>query len=496
MARQKSERRVVPEGRRKSVVTQANEQPGGGKAAPVIHSMQQLALNFETAGGPQSKSKDEPERASAATMEQICEQLERAFKRVAANKGAPGPDGRSIARVREHRPAVLDHLRQNLLTGQYEPGNVRRVWIPKAAGGQRGLGIPNVVDRVVQEAVRMVLEPVYEPTFHNASHGFRPGRGCHSAIKAARQHLAKGSRWVVDLDLEKFFDRVNHQRLMNRLAQRINDRRVLVLIGQMLKAGVIMPDGVVVATAEGVPQGGPLSPLLSNIVLDELDQELGRRGHRFVRYADDCNIYVRSEQAGRRVMASVTRFIERRLRLKVNASKSAVARPQERHFLGFTLRRNGWSGAADVLLSKRSQERLAARVVALTPRKWGNSLNACIRRVNKYLRGWLNYFGICTHRIENLLQRVDAHLRCRLRAIQVSHWKRKRSMARGLIRLGVNRTRAWQQVYAGRKSTWALSHELVMGQAMNLAYFAERGLISLAETWRAETRAAQRRLDG
>jgi group II intron reverse transcriptase/maturase len=199
--------------------------------------------------------------------------------------------------------------------------------------------VPNVVDRVVQEATRQVLEPIYEPTFHDESHGFRPGRGCQTAIAAARQHLEEGYDWLVDIDLEKFFDRVNHQRLMSRLAQRVTDKRVLVLISQMLKARVVMPDGVKVSTEEGVPQGGPLSPLLSNIVLDELDAELRQRGLRFVRYADDCNIYVRSERAGQRVMAGITRFIERRLRLKVNASKSAVGRPEERHFLGFSLRR-------------------------------------------------------------------------------------------------------------------------------------------------------------
>lgn len=497
MARQKSERRVVPQSRRKTERTQSRVRTGGGKATPVTHSMQQLALSFETAERPKSTLQGESERASAAMMlEQICEQLECAFEKVAANKGAPGPDGQSIASVRTHLPSMLAQLRHKLRQGTYEPGDIRRAWIPKAAGGQRGLGIPNVVDRVVQEAVRRVLEPMYEPTFHASSHGFRPGVGCHSAIKAARQHLKQGYQWVVDLDLEKFFDRVHHQRLLSRLARRVKDRRVLVLIGRMLKARVVMPDGVVVTTEEGVPQGGPLSPLLSNIVLNELDQELGRRGHRFVRYADDCNIYVRSERAGQRVMASVTRFIERRLRLKVNASKSAVARPHELHFLGFTLRRNRYSRAVEVELSKRSKERLAERIVTLTPRKWGNSLKACIRRINRYLRGWLNYFGICTRRIEHLLRRTDRHIRRRLRAIQISHWKRKRSIARGLIRLGISKRQAWRQVYAGRKSTWALSHTFAMDRAMSPAYFADQGLVSLAEIWRAGTDAAQRMLNG
>jgi RNA-directed DNA polymerase len=230
-------------------------------------------------------------------MEEVAYRLAFAFQKVASNRGAAGPDRQSVDEVRAHLDEVLPSLATALLSGTYEPGSIRRVWIPKASGGQRGLGIPNVVDRVVQEAVRQVLEPVYEPTFHASSHGFRPGRSCHTAIAEARQHLEEGHEWVVDLDLEKFFDRVHHQRLMARLAQRVSDRRLLVLIGKMLKAKVVMPDGVVVSTDEGVPQGGPLSPLLSNIVLDELDSELAERGHRFVRYADDCAPRRRGKEA-------------------------------------------------------------------------------------------------------------------------------------------------------------------------------------------------------
>ena len=228
---------------------------------------------------------------------------------MASNKGAPGPGGQTIAALREQWPVVLPRLQADLLAGMYQPGEIRRAYIAKAGGGQRGLGIPDVVDRVVQEAVRQVLEPLYEPTFCPSSHGFRPGRSCHTAVRAAEQHLKDGYGWVVDLDLEKFFDRVCHQRLMARLAERVSDRRLLVLIGRMLKARVVLPDGVVIGMDEGVPQGSPLSPLLSNIVLDELDVELARRGHRFVRSADDCNVYVRSERAGLRVMVSLTTFI-------------------------------------------------------------------------------------------------------------------------------------------------------------------------------------------
>ena len=350
------------------------------------------------------------------------------------------------------------------------------------------MGIPNVIDRVVQEAVRLVLEPQYEPTFHDESHGFRPGRSCHTAIASAREHLDAGYDWVVDIDLEKFFDKVNHQRLMARLAERVVDRRLLVLVGRMLKAGVVLPSGVVVSTDEGVPQGGPLSPLLSNIVLDELDAELRRRGHRFVRYADDCNIYVGSERAGQRVMASVTDFIERRLRLKVNVQKSAVARPEERHFLGFRLRREPFHGSVEVLLSKRSQERIGGRIRELVPRNWGRSLDACILQLNAYLLGWIGFFCICTTGTERTLVALDAHIRRRLRAIQLKHWKTKRTTARRLTQLGAKRKSAWCAVYDGRMAIWAMSHLPVVDRALRNAYFAERGLVSLREEWKRRAR--------
>lgn len=309
MTRQNKEDPAVPKGARKRTKTERVERVRGGKGVPINQEGRQLELCFGTAecseakaegaGGrarrPRSgparyeapKPKHKERRTVPATMEEVIRHLREAFKNVESNRGAPGPDRQSVAQVRERLGKLLPELTQSLLAGSYRPGEIRRAWIPKSGGGQRGLGIPNVVDRMVQEAVRLVLEPLYEPTFHPSSHGFRPGRSCHTAIAEARKHMGAGHEWVVDLDLEKFFDRVHHQRLLARLAQKVGDQRLLTLIRSMLKAKVVMPNGVVVNTEEGVPQGGPLSPLLSNVVLSELDEELEERKHRFVRYADD-----------------------------------------------------------------------------------------------------------------------------------------------------------------------------------------------------------------
>jgi group II intron reverse transcriptase/maturase len=370
-----------------------------------------------------------------------------------------------------------------LLDGTYRPGDIRRVWIPKASGGQRGLGVPNVVDRIVQQAVHQVLSPHYEPTFHDRSHGFRPGRSCHTAIKQAKQDLEDGHDWVVDIDLKKFFDEVCHDRLISRLEQRIADRRVTRLIRQMLRAKVVMPDGVVVANERGTPQGGPLSPLLSNIVLDELDWELDRRGHRFVRYADDCNVYVKTERAGVRVMESVRGFIEKRLKLKVNADKSKVAKPKERSFLSFTLWRLK-SGKVYVLVSDAALRRLHAELKKLTPRNWGQSLDDCIRRVNRLLRGWLGYFALCDKKQHAHLGRIDAHVRRRLRAILLKQWKRKRYVVNHLVGLGVPAAIARVDVHAKRRSWWALSAVRAVCRGLTNAYFEQRGLYELHAHWR------------
>jgi len=507
--REGSDGRVVPEGGRKAVPTAAAR---GGKATTASEQAGQLALFTETADSPEGavpgasrglprsdarhavpKSEDKVSPPlPAMTMEEVARDgnLRRAFERVASNDGAPGPDRQAVSSVRKHLDEVVRGLTTALLDGSYRPGMIRRVWIPKVGGGERGLGIPNVVDRIVQQAVHQVLSPHYERTFHESSHGFRPGRSCHTAITEAKAHLEAGYEWVVDLDLERFFDTVHHERLLAQLSQRVGDARLIGLVRQMLRAKVVMPDGVVLATEEGTPQGGPLSPLLSNIVLDELDRELAERGHRFVRYADDCNIYVRSERAGHRVMATVVRFIERRLRLKVNAAKSAVARPEDRHFVGFRLRRDPETGATEVLLSRRSKERIDEKIRQLTPRMWGQPLTVCIVHINAYLRGWMAFFGICTEAIVRTLNGLDAHIRRRLRAILLRQWKRKPSIVQRLIRLGIKPVTAWRALYQGNHSLWKLSHCNPVDRALNKAYFVDQGLVGLAALYQQRPRTS------
>jgi RNA-directed DNA polymerase len=501
--REESDGRTVPEGRRKPVPTAVRR---GGRATTARQEADQLELFVETADSPRGAGGDDltgqpgrtrravPKSANTTkvelptmTMEEVAseENLREAFEEVAKNDGAPGADGQSIEQVREQLDGVVGWLHRTLVKGEYRPGRIRRVMIPKPGGGERGLGIPDVVDRVVQQAVHRVLSPHYEPGFHESSHGFRPGRSCHTAIAAAKRYLEEGHDWVVDLDLEKFFDRVHHQRLVARLEARVKDRQLIDLIWQMLKAKVVMPDGVVVSTEEGVPQGGPLSPLLSNIVLDELDQELGRRGHRFVRYADDCNIYVRSERAGQRVMDSVVRFIEGRLRLKVNRAKSAVARPEERHFVGFNLRREAKDRPVEVGISKRTKDRIDDKIREMTPRTAGQPFKYTVRRLNAYLRGWIEFFGrSCTEAIVRPLHTLDAHIRRRLRALLLTQWKRKRFIARRLIRMGARAKTVWRVIYAGRKATWALSHCGPVDYALDRGFFADRGLLSLEQRYR------------
>lgn len=458
------------------------DSPQGGRVAPKSDVSDGRVHLLHTA---KSKPANCPVTTTAdqRLLEQVVSEsnLATALLNVARNQGAPGVDGRSVAEVVDAAHKLLPQLRRSLLDGTYRPGDIRRVWIPKPGGGQRGLGIPNVIDRWVQQAVFQVLEPIYEPTFHASSHGFRPARGGHTAIAEAKTHVETGCEIVVDIDLSKFFDRVHHQRLLDRLAQRIGDRRILELIRRMLKAKVVLPDGTHVATEEGTPQGGPLSPLLSNIVLDEFDWELQRRGLRFVRYADDCNIFVRSVRAGQRVMASVRRFIEQRLRLQVNEEKSKVAPPAEVHFLGFRLCPNQ-AGQAEIHISPRTKQRMDDRIREFTSRVRSQALNECLGELNCYLQGWFGYFRICTSEGAKLFWRFDAHIRRRLRAIIVHRQKRPRYLYRHLIRRGVRKQTAAGSAYR-RCGLWRRSNLPGITQAYPNAWFEGR-LVSLWSEWK------------
>ena len=387
-------------------------------------------------------------------------------------RGVAGVEGQSVGEVAEASPKLLPKLRRELLGGIYRPGEVRRVWIPKPGGGQRGLGIPNVVDRWVQQAVLQAMEPIFEPTFHRNSHGFREGRGAQTAIAQAKEYLDEGYTALVDIDLAKFFDRVNHQRLLARVGERVSDEGVLKLISRMLKAKVAMPDGTKTSTEEGTPQGGPLSPLLSNIVLDELDWELERRGLRFVRYADDANIFVRSERAGERVMVAVRRFLEKRLRLSVNEEKSSVTTPAKVHFLGFRFGRTE-EGKFGAQLSAKSEERIKSRVKEMTPRTWGGSLQSCMDKLNSYLKGWAAYYRICSEEGAAKMRVIDAHIRRRLRAIIIRQKKRPRFLYRHLLTRKVPEKMAARTAFE-RRGVWNRSNRRGMTLAYPNDWFHER----------------------
>jgi group II intron reverse transcriptase/maturase len=409
-------------------------------------------------------------------LEQVVQgdNLRQALKRVKANKGSPGVDGRTVEQLPAYLREQWPRLRGELLAGTYRPQPVKRVEIPKPGGGVRLLGVPTALDRFLQQAILQILNPIFDPTFSEHSYGFRPGRSAHQAVKQARQYIQEGYDWVVDLDLEKFFDRVNHDVLMGRLAKRIGDKRLLRLIRRYLEAGV-MVHGVVIERAEGTPQGGPLSPLLSNVLLDDLDKELETRGHRFCRYADDSNIYVRSKQAGERVMASVRKFLARRLRLKVNEEKSAVARPSERQFLGFSF--NAHTGRINI--SEKAMRRLRDEIRRRTGRNRGCSLERVIGDLNKLLKGWAGYFHI-TER-PTALEDVDGWIRRRLRCFKMKQWKTKFSTwVRELKRLGLPEWQA-QKLGGSRRGWWALSASPQAQQAFSPAYFQGKGLTILLD---------------
>ena len=400
-----------------------------------------------------------------------------AYERVVKNEGAPGVDGLTVAEFKPWLQAHWPSVRQALLAGDYMPAAVRRVEIPKVAPatGVRTLGIPTVLDRLIQQSLHQVLQPLFDPGFSESSYGFRPRRNAHQAVQAARGYVAEGKRWVVDLDLEKFFDRVNHDVLMARVARKVGDERVLKLIRRYLEAG-LMEGGITSMRTEGTPQGGPLSPLLSNILLDDLDRELERRGLSFCRYADDCNIYVGSKRAGERVMQAVTAFLERRLKLKVNASKSAVARPWERKFLGYSMT---WHKKPKLKIAQPSRDRLAEKIRKTLREARGGSLKQAIERLNPILRGWVAYFRLTE--VKGMLEDLDGWIRRKLRALLWRQWKRVYTRAKNLMRAGLGEVRAWQSATNGHGPWWngGAPH-------MNLAYpkscFDRMGLVSLLDT--------------
>lgn len=402
-----------------------------------------------------------------------------ALHRLESNKGAAGEDGMTVAELRAYLKEQWPRIRESLLSGEYEPKPVMRVEIPKPDGkGVRKLGIPTVVDRLIQQALHQVMSPIFDPRFSGSSYGFRPGRSAHNAVKQAREYVREGRRWVVDLDLEKFFDRVNHDILMARVARKVKDKRVLLLIRRYLQAGV-MEEGLMVASVEGTPQGGPLSPLLSNIMLDDLDKELERRGHKFCRYADDCNVYVRSRHAGERVMESLTRFLEQKLRLQVNREKSAVGRPWERKFLGYSMT---FHMKALLKVAPQSVKRIRLKFQELFRIGVGRNLERFVREdLNPVIRGWANYFHLSETR--GTFEELDEWLRRKLRCMLWRQWKRVWTRFKRLQARGLDEARAWKSATNGRGSWWnsGASH---MNEAFPKRFFDQLGLTSLLTTVR------------
>jgi RNA-directed DNA polymerase len=424
-----------------------------------------------TATSGRTKSEDH------TLMEEVVERsnLKLAYQRVVENKGAPGVDDVTVPEFKDWLKMHWPSVKTALLEGRYLPRPVRRVDIPKPSGGIRTLGVPTVIDRLIQQALHQMLQPLFEPTFSDSSFGFRPGRGAHQAVRQAQGYIREGKRWVVDIDLEKFFDRVNHDVLMSRVARQVNDARVLKLIRRFLEAGM-MSEGLVEQRMEGTPQGGPLSPLLSNILLNDLDQELERRQLAFCRYADDCNIYVRSRVAGDRVMSGVRTFLEGALKLRINAEKSAVARPWERKFLGFSVTAHRESR---LRIAPASVHRLTQKVRDLMRAGRGRSLTRTIEDLNPLLRGWINYFRLTE--TKGVLEELDSWMRRRLRCLLWRQWKRPATRARKLRALGLSAERARLSGGNGHGPWWnaGASH---MNMMLPAKYFTAKGLLSLMGT--------------
>jgi len=400
-----------------------------------------------------------------------------AYQRVVRNKGAAGVDGMTVDQLADFCKAHWEGVREQLLSGTYRPQPVREVQIPKPNGGVRTLGIPTVLDRLIQQALHQVLCPIFDPTFSQHSYGFRPGRSTHQAVTAAREHIAAGHRWVVDMDLEKFFDRVNHDVLMARVARRVKDRRVIVLIYRYLRSGM-MAGGLISPRSQGTPQGGPLSPLLSNILLDDLDKELERRGHRFVRYADDCNIYVQSRRAGERVLRRVERYLQERLRLTVNHAKSAVDRPWNRKFLGYSVTRHR---KPKLKVAPESVRRLKQKLRDTFRRGRGRNVGRLIRDLTPQLRGWAAYYRLSE--VKGVFERLDQWVRRKLRRVLWKQWKHPRTRARELAKRGVETELAYRTAYSGY-GHWRCAGFSAMNRAVPTRELRQHGLVSLLEEHR------------
>ena len=436
-----------------------------------------ITEGFGFAGQARTAQEEQPGDETQMLIQEVLrrENMLRAFKRVVRNGGAPGVDGITVDQLGAYCREHWEQIRREILDGTYVPQAIRKVEIPKPdGGGTRTLGIPTALDRMIQQALMQVLQPVFDPTFSDSSFGFRPGRSTHGAVLRAYEYVQQGSEWVVDLDLEKFFDRVNHDVLMARVARRVKDKRVLLLIRRYLQAGM-MEGGLVSPRTEGTPQGSPLSPLLSNILLDELDKELERRGHHFVRYADDCNVYVHSKAAGERVMESLERFLTKRLWLKINRDKSAVARPSERKFLGYTIIL--YRDEPKLKVAPKSVRRLKAKLKPLFRQGRGMKLAATIGRLNRILRGWIAYFRLSWDKIG--IRELDSWIRRHLRVIQWRQWKTPGTRLRKLLRLGLPFAQA--KCVCNRCGPWMNARSPQMNFALSNATLAGMGLVSLLD---------------